>query len=193
MNSKSRAWTGALALCGAAIIGCSANAAPDGQPIDYLVQDVCIDAKGVAIGGDPASCARRRDLKVGEPQRYLLTDYDRASGTTFQASSSVPVRGTDGRTMVLLIKNLEGSFGPNYRFSFSPARDAFDLVDVSHSGYASIVRTFDGGCLDQILSLTALEKPLPIDPAAGSFSRFARIPARGHGRNPSTSPHGACN
>ena len=165
----------ALALAGLWLLGCSASAASDGGAIDYLVQDVCLDAAGRAVPGDPASCPSRRDLRVGEPQRYLLTDRDRATGVTFQASSSIPVRGTDGSLMVLLVKNLEGSFGPNYRFSWSPTRDAFDLVDVSKSGFASIVRTFDGGCLDQALSRTGSRRTLA--DRAGGWILFPMTPA----------------
>ena len=153
-------WRTALAAATLIVLGCSPGAAQEGEATDFLIQDVCVDAAGRAIAGDPATCARHRDLRIGEPQRYLLTDLDRASGTTFQASSSVPVLGTNGRTMVLLIKNLAGSFRPDYRFSFAPGRDAFDLVDISHSRFASTVRTFDGGCFDQILSRNGSRRTL---------------------------------
>lgn len=166
---------GVLGLAGTLLLGCSASAASDGGAIDYLVQDVCLDAQGRAVQGDPASCNRRRDLRIGEPQRYILTDRDRASGVTFQASSSIPVRGTDGSLMILLVKNLEGSFGPNYRFTWSPARDAFDLVDVTKSGFASIVRTFDGGCQDQALSRNGSRKSLA--DRAGGWILFPLRPA----------------
>lgn len=172
-----------VVILGSVLHGCSAEAATEGQPIDYLVQDVCLNEQGQAIAGDPAECPRRRDLRVGEPQRYILTDLDRASGTTFQAASSVPVREADGHLMIVVIKNLEGGFKPDYRFSFSQARDAFDLIDVSHSGYASIVRTFDGGCFDQIFSRNGSRRSL--DDRAGGWVLFpvgsdpATWPAKG--------------
>jgi hypothetical protein len=158
-----------------------ASASLSAELMDYLVQDVCVDPKGTPIASDPASCDRRRNLRPGEPQLYIMTDYDRKTGATFQASSSLPVRGTDGHVMVLLVKSLEGSFSPNYHFSFLAARDAFDLIDVSHSAYASIVRTFDGRCLDQVFSRNGSRKNLvdrsggwvlfPLHPAPSAWSR----------------------
>lgn len=170
LSSKSGIFSLLVVILGSMLHGCTARAASDGQPIDYLVQDVCLDVQGQPIEGDPATCARRRDLRVGEPQRYILTDLDRASGTTFQAASSVPVREADGHLMVAVIKNLEGSFTPDYRFTFSPLRDAFDLIDISHSGYASIVRTFDGGCFDQIFSRNGSRRTL--EDRAGGWVLF---------------------
>lgn len=178
---KSRALLIALLLPCDLIFGCSAAAAPDADLMDYLVQDVCIGPGSGPIEGDPAKCARHRNIAIGEPQTYVMTDYDRRTGATFQASSSIPVRGTHGHLMVLLIKNLKGSFNPNYRFTFVPARDAFDLIDVRHSGYASIIRTFDGGCFDQVFSRNGSRKNLtdrsrgwvlfPLSPAPSAWPR----------------------
>lgn len=123
-----------------------------GELMDYLVQDVCIDATGLPVAGDPASCSRHRNLQVGERLPYLVTDYDRSVGRSHSSMSSVPAIGVDGKLKVVVVKSLEGGYGPDYSFTFSGARDAFDLIDVSNSGYASIVRTFDGGCFDQIFS-----------------------------------------
>lgn len=120
--------------------------------LDWLIQDVCTDTADRAVSGDPVACARHRDVRVGEPLPYLLTDWDHSKGRSLGATSSIPVKGRDGTLMVLVSKQLGGNFDQDSSFSFAPQRDAFDLIDVAHSAYASIVRTFDGGCFDQLLS-----------------------------------------
>lgn len=125
---------------------------PDYELLDYLTQDVCVDSAQRPVQGDPASCKLRRNVGLGEPLPYIVTDFDRRAGISYASFSSIPVRGTDGHLKVLVVKSLEGQFTPDYTFSFSGARDAFDLIDLSHSPYVSIVRTFDGGCFDQVFS-----------------------------------------
>lgn len=120
--------------------------------LDYLIQDVCVDANQRVISGDPATCPTHRNVAVGEKLPFVLTDFDRSAGISLSAVSSIPVRAADGATLVLVSKNLQGRYTRDFTFSFSPGRDAFDLIDVSSSHYASIVRTFDGGCFDQIFS-----------------------------------------
>lgn len=164
-------------------LGCSSASVPAAAParppelFDYLVQDVCVDQRGAAVAGDPARCRMHRNLRVGEPVRYLMTDYDPKTGATLQASVSVPVRGHDGHVMVLLLKLLAGSFGPRSPVAFSPARDAYDLVDLSHSAYASTVRTFDGGCFDQLLSRSG--RGTRIADRAGGWVLFPLSPPPG--------------
>lgn len=141
-------WAASFALVSA----CSARTPENGSLTDYLIQDVCVDATDKAIPNDPATCLRKRNLTVGEGLPYILTDYDRPTGQTFQATGSIPVRGMNGKPLVLILKSLEGSFRSDYTFNFRPERDAFDLIDVTSSKYASIIRTFDGGCSDQVFS-----------------------------------------
>ena len=130
----------------------AAQGSPSAEALDYLIQDVCIDSAGKAVSGDPASCPRHRNLRTGERLPFAVTDYDRQARISYGSMSSIPVRSTGGRQMILVTKSLKGRYSPDYAFDFSRARDAFDLIDVSHSRFASIVRTFDGGCFDQILS-----------------------------------------
>ena len=120
--------------------------------LDYLIQDVCVDGEQRVVNGDPAVCATHRNVELGEKIPFVVTDFDHASQISLSAVSSVPVRSKDGAIMVLVSKGLEGRYTPDYKFSFSRERDAFDLIDISNSQYASIVRTFDGGCFDQIFS-----------------------------------------
>ncbi|TIX50240.1 hypothetical protein [Alteraurantiacibacter aquimixticola] len=115
---------------------------------DYLVQDVCVNSAGDAVQGDPASCPDRRNIRLAEASPYLLTDYDTQHSKSYSAWASIPVRGEDGNIRVLVTKNNAGDFGPHSRFSFTE-NDGFDLIDISYSPYASIIRTWDGGCFDQ--------------------------------------------
>jgi hypothetical protein len=137
------------------VSSCAANADPPAispELIDYLVQDVCVDSSNHPTTGDPAVCKSHRNLQVGEPLPYLLTDFDSARRSSHQAVSSLPVRGSDGQLKVLVLKMLQGSFSRDSRLEFADRRDGFDLIDISHSDYASIVRTSDPGCYDQIFS-----------------------------------------
>lgn len=124
----------------------------DAGLLDFLVQDVCVDSAQRPVSGDPATCPRHRNLRLGEKLPYIVTDFDRKAGISLGSMSSIPVRATDGSTMVLVTKSLQGRYAPDFSFTFLNSRDAFDLIDIRHSGYASIVRTFDGGCFDQLFS-----------------------------------------
>jgi hypothetical protein len=119
---------------------------------DYLVQNVCVDAKGEAVKGDPAVCSMTRNIKVGEPSPYLLTDWDTAHGVSYGAWNSIPVLGEDGNKRVLVSKSLLSRYDADFTFSFNVINDGFDLIDLTYGPYASIIRTYDGGCLDQLFS-----------------------------------------
>lgn len=124
---------------------------------DYLVQDVCTDDKDNVISGDPSNCSVRRDIRVGENSPYIMTDFEKRNGgsiSTYEGSNSIPVRGVDGYTKILITKSLQGNFQSNYLFNWDQNRDAYDLIDLNHSPYASYVRTSDPGCQDQIWSST---------------------------------------
>jgi hypothetical protein len=57
--------------------------------LDFLIQDVCVDANDRAIPGDPASCPRHRDLKPLERTPFLRTDNE--AGKLYQGITSHPV------------------------------------------------------------------------------------------------------
>jgi hypothetical protein len=118
------------------------------QALDYLIQDVCVDGADNPIAGDPASCASHRNIRIGEAFPYLVSDYDTATGQTFETVFNYPVPGTDGILKIMRAKNLQQGFTPSFQFSFVPARDGYDLIDTSGS-YYSFTRTSDGGCYDQ--------------------------------------------
>lgn len=138
--------------------------------LNFLIQDICVDAADRPVAGDPATCARPRNLRIGEPLPYLLTEVDRPTGRRLTSWSSIPVRGADGHRKILVLKNFQGGYFSGSQLSFSPARDAFDLIDVDHSPYASIVRTYDGGCQDQVFSRNGRSRSM--DDRAGGWILF---------------------
>ena len=156
-SQHTSAWLGVAA---AALVGSCAStrlraAEPSADLLDYLIQDVCVDAGGKVTAQDPAVCARHRNARVGEPSPYILTDQDRRTGATFQGVTSLPVRGSDGALLVLAAKSLRGGFNGDFTFGFDPRRDGYDLIDASRSGFASVIRTHDPGCHDQLIAQTA--------------------------------------
>ncbi|MDF0545500.1 hypothetical protein PX699_24370 [Sphingobium sp. H39-3-25] len=122
---------------------------------DYLTQDVCLNSSGAVVAGDPATCPNRRNIGLYENSPYIVTDFDSVTGATYSATNSFPVLGTDGYTRIMVSKNLQGGFNSNFQFSFSEARDGYDLIDVTFTTSASFIRTSDGGCYDQIWSRSA--------------------------------------
>lgn len=120
--------------------------------LDYLIQDVCTDAQSRPIQGDPATCRRHRNIAIGEPSPYLVTDFEVSNGKTYSAMNSIPVSALDGNMRIIVTKSMQGNFRPGFRFSFDASRDGYDLIDITNSEYASFIRTSDGGCFDQIFS-----------------------------------------
>lgn len=143
---------------------------------DYLAQDVCVDSNNVAYDQDPFSCpSNRRNIAIGEPSPYIMTDFDRQNGATYMATTSFPVLSTDGKTEILVSKNLQGNFNADFIFNFSEPRDGYDLIDTYYSGYTSIVRTSDGNCYDQLFS--RYFRTGPISTRAGGWVMFPRLVA----------------
>ena len=126
-------------------------------PLDYTIQDVCVDSADNIIAGDPAVCSKHRNVRIGEKVPYLLTDLDPSNGATYQANWSYPVPGTDGTLKVIVPKNLSSSFSHSFRFDFVSGRDAYDLMDTT-GDYYSYTRTYDGGCFDQIISTSSSKR-----------------------------------
>ena len=139
-------------LTGLALIAPACAQAGD-ELLDYLIQDVCVDAGGNAIAGDPASCGSHRNINIGEHLPYLVTDFDRNNNdVTYMAFSSIPMHAEDNTLKILIFKSGQGNFDASYTFSFDAARDGYDLIDTTFSEYTSIIRTSDGGCFDQMFS-----------------------------------------
>ena len=89
--------------------------------LDYLVQNVCIDASNKVIPGDPAVCPLSRNVKIGEKVPYLMTDLDRRNGgARYQGNFSYPVVGEDGALKIVWMKQLTGAGRPtldaNYQY-----------------------------------------------------------------------------
>lgn len=137
----------------------NAQIAANPEVLDYLIQDVCVDASDRPIVGDPATCSPRRNVRVGEKVPYIVTDMDTVNGNTrYQALFSYPVPGTDDQLKVLTSKMMTNAARPvinsGFTFGFDVTRDGFDLLDTSGS-YISAIRTSDGGCYDQKISQDA--------------------------------------
>jgi len=139
-------------VLGATALNTPAHAGANAELMDYLVQDVCVNTSNQPIAGDPATCSSHRDIQLGEASPYIVTDRDTLANATYFAMNSIPVRGMDGTIKVMHAKNGQGSFGSGFTFSFVAGRDGYDFTDTTNSAYASFVRTFDGGCYDQIWS-----------------------------------------
>ena len=122
------------------------------QALDYVIQDVCVNANDNVIGGDPANCATHRNVRIGEKVPYIVTDVDTRNGNaTYQGLFSYPVPGTDGTLKILVSKNMQGQFKSNFNYDYDEHLDGFDLLD-ANGPYISGIRTSDPGCFDQIIS-----------------------------------------
>jgi hypothetical protein len=135
--------------------------------LDYLIQNVCIDANNRPVTGDPAVCALSRNVKIGERVPYITSDVDRRNnGARYEGHFSYPVIGEDGALKIIAVKQLTGPgravIDSNFAYSFDETRDAYDLIDVSDT-FVSAIRTTDPGCLDQKFSSA--------DPATGVASK----------------------
>ena len=105
------------------------------------------------MAGDPANCGSHRNINIGEHLPYLLTDVDTSNNdATYFSFSSIPVHGQDDTLKILISKSGQGNFNADYGFSFNAAHDGYDLIDTTFSESASIIRTSDGGCYDQMWS-----------------------------------------
>lgn len=133
--------------------------AQENTPVnDFLVQDVCVDAHDRPIAGDPAVCAKHRNIRAGELLPYVRTDFG-PKGARYQAVTSYPVVGRDGQLKVMVSKSMRANAGQftNFQFGYQHLRDGFDLIETS-GGLISAIRTSDGGCGDQIISKNAWQR-----------------------------------
>jgi hypothetical protein len=167
--------TGRHSLLPLACLVSACQTSPSVTPIhpevyDYLVQDLCVDDAGQMLAADPATCRNRRNVKLGEPLPYLLTDWDKREKRAYQAVSSFPIRGEDGLTRIMVSKTFPDNLETDFAFGFNVERgDGFDLIDINFDGFASFIRTFDGGCQDQLWapSLTLRDPSTPSQRAGG--------------------------
>jgi len=132
-----------LAVTYLGITASSAMAAqnPDSVISDFLIQDVCITDTGQVTGDDPATCARHRDLRIGELVPYIRTDLE-YSKHRYQAFISYPTVGLGGRFMIQTAKDFGGRDRSAAFRDNEPDRDGFDLAELTGK-YASFVATQD--------------------------------------------------
>lgn len=122
--------------------------------LDFFIQDVCVDGQDNIIKGDPATCPKHRNIRIGEKVPYFISDMNTISQDRYQALFSYPVGGADGKLKSMVSKIFRSSENPlngNFKFGFRELNDGFDLIDPA-GPYPSIIRTSDGGCLDQKFS-----------------------------------------
>lgn len=148
------------------------TAPPPPDLVDYLIQDVCTDQADRVTKDDPAVCSHHRNIKLGEPTPYIVTDKDKNSGRTYSATSSFPVRAANDSILVLVSKSLHGSFSPDFKFQFHSEHDGYDLIDPADGKYVSIIRTSDGGCRDQVFS--SADAVSPTSGRTGGWILFPR-------------------
>lgn len=86
---------------------------------------------------------------MGETIPYLRTDYDTRGNVTYQAVFTFPVVGADGSRLFYTLKSNNGNFSADWQYNFSEATDGYDLIAKENDRY-SVIRTSDGGCLDQV-------------------------------------------
>lgn len=127
--------------------------------MDFLIQDVCTDAQGRAVGGDPATCDRHRDLRPLERVPYLRTDNE--AGLLYLGITAHPVLSpypSRRLSRVAVPKEFGGDdiatafrdFDPCAPGACTPRfRDGYDILE-AEGDFVSIVGTSDPGLNDQV-------------------------------------------
>ena len=127
--------------------------------LDFLIQDVCVDAKDRPIAGDPASCPRHRDLRPLERTPFLRTDNE--DGKVYQSITSHPVRSPyPGQRIPRIAATKEfGGDDPSTAFRdfdrclpgicTPPFRDGYDILE-AEGEFVSIIGTSDPGMNGQV-------------------------------------------
>lgn len=123
--------------------------------LDYLITDVCVDANNFVMKGDPATCTKHRNIRIGERLPFIVTDMDKAAqNRKYQSVSSIPMVGTDGTLKIMVSKHFQGmksTYSENFKFDYNYDNTitGYDLLDANGT-YVSGIRTSDGGCFDQV-------------------------------------------
>jgi hypothetical protein len=146
----------AVALLGTA----AANAQPAPRDaLDFMIQNVCVDAGDRPIPGDPATCAKHRDLKLLERTPFIRTDNE--NGLLYQAITSHPVLSPNLNTRIPRIAHPKEFGGDDPSTAFRDFdlclpgvckprfRDGYDMAEVE-GAFASFVGTSDPGINAQI-------------------------------------------
>lgn len=141
-----------LATAGAAAADAT-DAAASSLSMDFLIQDVCVDATTGAVlpRGDPAACAQHRDLRVGETLPYHKHDFDTSTGVLYQLCDAFPLPHADGTVRVVHSLDFanHGAAVDNLTFvQFDHNLDGYNANQAS-TAFASIVGTADPSCLSQ--------------------------------------------
>ena len=135
-----------ITLVAVLLAGTAAPAFAD--PLDFVVQQVCVDAGDAPLPGDPAHCPNRRLLRVGE-----AVPYRRVDAGNWQALYAYPVDSPGGERRAVIEKVFGGN-DPSGSFGDLGSRSGYDLLQADVD-YVSGIRTSDPGGGDQIFWRTA--------------------------------------
>jgi hypothetical protein len=135
-----RAMSLVLAFFSAIVIG-SASAQ---SPLDYLVQQVCVDGNNTPIAADPVTCPNnRRPLLIGEALPYHKIDF-----TQIQYSDSFPVSDASGVSRAVQTYFYKSDLNINDLFPnmvhFNPLAGGYNIIG-ANSSYVFFRGTFDQG------------------------------------------------
>lgn len=116
--------------------------------INYLLQDVCVNAKNEPIPGDPATCVNHRDLKFGEFVPYLRTGWNSATQKPWMSSMSYPTQAEDGSLLIFKTYDYGGGIPVNgvvtayrdFESYYPPLFEGFDLKE-ANGKFASVLST----------------------------------------------------
>jgi len=128
---------------------------------DFLIEDVCVDAKNTPIAGDPAACAAHRDVHLGEQIPYMHVDRGGMWGVTyhFQSVISFPQEVPQlDEPLIVAAKDFGGDQLQTKFGELDPCRpgvctqplvDGYDLIE-TRGEYAAIIATSDPALNGQI-------------------------------------------
>jgi hypothetical protein len=113
-----------------------------GALADFVISDVCVNDQDEPIAGDPAHCARHRDLRFGEFVPFARVN--QAVGGANNMSVAFPVQAPDGSLLVMKYMDWGGnSYPPATFFDYDlTPRDSHDLYE-ANTTFTSIISTQD--------------------------------------------------
>jgi hypothetical protein len=109
--------------------------------LDFLIQDVCVNDLDQQIAGDPATCAKHRDLKFKEFIPYIRPN--NILSVSNQTRADFPVQGNDGNYLVASPYDRGGAFS-GYAFGDWDvnASDGGELIETKGE-FSSYISTKD--------------------------------------------------
>ncbi len=113
---------------------------------DFMVPDVCLDSSGNVTSEDPAKCTNKRNIRIGESQPYLLSDFAARSpgwNQPYQRVASFPVLyGSEIRIAQLRDFGRNSGITNGAFRDFDVSSDGYDILNAEGS-YVSAIATRD--------------------------------------------------